>query len=714
MSNVYLSGLGSENFTIDLNGTIRVAQDANLDYEQSTAYGTIYVYATNEYGTTKKTIRINVLDVLDSPPKIGDIKYGTTIPENAKAGTEVAKVTISQESPLLNVLLSGRYGDKFTIDLNGTIRVAQGAVFDYDNWSTRYLSFTIEASNKFGTSSRACTISLSDVPDPVMYQTSLNVDENSKEGTFVGTARMDSDTQITEMYLTGVGSENFTVDINGTIRVAKNAVLDYESNDQYNYDIRLHATNMYGTSSIRIGIRLNDVPDTPPNVSVYGTFIVEDKQDSSVNVGGKWKNININSVIPIDNVRLGGEYSDDFRVDVNGTIHIANGVVIDINKTKQYSLSVTASNAFGESEPAEVIINVHNRAFMSFSPYDNNQTKDIVMRDIKKDIKGNIYVFGYRVKNYNETPVLIKYSSTKNIEWIKDFNATAKTENDNISVSALKLYIDNKSYMYLLGNIYGGTLDGRTLEENQTIGDRDVFTIALDNNGTGKWIKQFGTQGYDTVVGMLMKNNRLYFAVNIPNEYDVDNNENTQSKGAVYVLQQNGMVENIVQFDATDIEEINAWNLRTENNGFVIKSKVNNINRVIKLDSNLLFESSYDINETYYLRNAYVFDDAVYNISSSYTAMRVTKYGENGEIWSTEEEIGENLIGSQLYNDENSTKVLFYAGDKWTYEGMVAGCIGYYFEYDMQGQIIDRKYYGLRNYPCSKPFLIGGKVYLLE
>jgi len=279
LERIELGGADASSFTVDINGTIRVSATASFDYETRNS-ANITLQAFNSLGGSRVVpIHIVITDAVDVPiVKMLDVH----LEENATVGTIVGKVNILTNDPLTSVRLIGSGADTFSIDNNGTVRVAKA--LDYETRANYVLQ--VEASNLQGTGRPGTlVIRLDNIPDvPQLNRTVLHVleqsaagttvgsisvgnvgasaitsytltgtgnekvviyidtqrpilgildswvYENSAEGTVVGTVPVASTGDIiTGMRLEGTGAQNFTIDAQGVVRVATGATLDYES-----------------------------------------------------------------------------------------------------------------------------------------------------------------------------------------------------------------------------------------------------------------------------------------------------------------------------------------------------------------------------------------------------------------------------------------------------------------------------------------------------
>ncbi|WP_185982723.1 carbohydrate-binding protein [Aureimonas mangrovi] len=160
-----LSGADADLFTIDATGAI--AFKAAADFEapgDADGDGTYEVTVTVGDGATSVTqdISITVSDVDEAP---GAITFAGTLslPENAAAGTVIG--TLSSVDPEGAPVTFTVDDDRFVINAAGQIVVAEGAVFDFA--AEPELSLSVVASDGTQTTTRALTLAVTDVVEPV-------------------------------------------------------------------------------------------------------------------------------------------------------------------------------------------------------------------------------------------------------------------------------------------------------------------------------------------------------------------------------------------------------------------------------------------------------------------------------------------------------------------------------------------------------------------
>ncbi|MBR4785660.1 MAG: cadherin domain-containing protein [Fibrobacter sp.] len=184
-------------------GKISVKSGVLLNYESADSLLKIKVNVTDSASTTngtgkitvKSTVTIQILDVNDKPV-IRDTTL--TVAENSPAGTEVGKVTATDEDTwkVLTFSLADMSGNSgaaqlFTINSDGMIKVATGAKLDYETKKEYklYAIVTDNGASKGFTNLKdtaIVTIKITDKNDPpiiVDIKDNYNVVENTKTGT---------------------------------------------------------------------------------------------------------------------------------------------------------------------------------------------------------------------------------------------------------------------------------------------------------------------------------------------------------------------------------------------------------------------------------------------------------------------------------------------------------------------------------------------------
>jgi hypothetical protein len=355
-----LEGADAAAFAIDNSGTIRIKEGAVIDYDAKNSYS-FTIKAANSIGKTAQSSAL--VRVIDDAPTLGASSF--SIMENVYGGEYIGRVSIvsNGRSVIASFTLSGEGAELFTIDNSGHIRTAAGAIIDYETRKVYNLKAT--ATNAHDTSKEtSVTINVTNAPDqePILIATTLSVDENSPAGTYAGDMGIFAQgySAITSFTITGTNADWFAIDKSGKVVTTEAAKLDYES--KKSFALKVKAISDYGESAlVDLTINVNNVPDLPPVVSAASFYIYIDENSPTNTFVGKLT-INDNGS-PITSATLSGTGSENFKVDNNGTIVVAEGANLDyesLDRNKRYWLSAKAVNAFGESNAVSVYIQLKN------------------------------------------------------------------------------------------------------------------------------------------------------------------------------------------------------------------------------------------------------------------------------------------------------------------------------------------------------------------
>jgi M6 family metalloprotease-like protein len=252
-------------------------------------------------------------------------------------------------------IISGNDSGDFNISSRGVITTAKA--LDYE--TTRSYALVIKATNLAGDSnSVTLNINVINVLDivPVLDNTTLSIEENTTIGAKIGliTIKDVGDSPITDINLSGVGSEYFEVSSDGNITLK--LALDYESRIEYN--LSAIATSGAGSSnSVKVNIGVTNVVDVVPLLATPPSSTVLE----SATVGTTVATIETNGTTPDENVTnsftiISGNDSGDFNISSRGVITTAKA--LDYNRTQSYILTIKATNVAGDSRTVNAVIMV--------------------------------------------------------------------------------------------------------------------------------------------------------------------------------------------------------------------------------------------------------------------------------------------------------------------------------------------------------------------
>lgn len=354
-----LLGSGHENFEIDLNGTITVADGAILDYESSVYFYKLKVVATNDAGTSlAKDVVINITNILDNPELS---LFKGNVPENSPAGTVIGTIGYNEgSSPITSFKISLEGSENFNIDINGVVSVAENAILDYEG--VNRFKFKVVATNLSGDSlPGVIDISLLDVADaPMLSNLMVTTTENRGSGIILGTVPVISTgADIFQFSLTGQGSELFDITMNGDILIKEGQNVDFETSDSY--ILHVIATNEYGNSQpVDVNITIENIIDPP---TLYDTTLSVNEHSPIGTILGQIE-ISQHQDCAITSYSVGSIYSwqhQPFNIDNSGVIYVAESAqYMDYEHTHGYVLNIVAHSECGESNAGKVTISIND------------------------------------------------------------------------------------------------------------------------------------------------------------------------------------------------------------------------------------------------------------------------------------------------------------------------------------------------------------------
>ena len=351
-------------FAIDsATGEITVADGSQLDFEAQASYSLTVQVQDNGTGTLTDTatVTINLNDVNDAPV-VNDQSFA--VDENSANGTVVGTISASDQDgdTLSYSIIAGDPNGAFAIDsATGEITVADGAQLDFESQASYSLTVQVQ-DNGTGTltDTATVTIDLNDVNDaPVVNDQSFAVEENSPNGTVVGTVTasdQDGDT-LSYSILTGNDASEFAIDPGtGVITIADSSGLDYETHSTLELVIQVTDNgtgNAVGQGIVTIN--LNDVNEAP--VATDQTFTVNGQPVAGANVGAVVATDPESSTL--NYAIVGGNDSGAFAIDpATGQITIADATALETGSPTSYTLQVQISDSGALTTTANVTIAV--------------------------------------------------------------------------------------------------------------------------------------------------------------------------------------------------------------------------------------------------------------------------------------------------------------------------------------------------------------------
>ena len=195
---------------------------------------------------------------------------------------------------------------------------------------------------------------------PVVNNQSFSLDENSANGTAVGTVAASDPNGDTLSYSITAGNTSGAFTINastGALTVANSAALDYETTPQFSLTVRVADPGGLSDTAI-ISIALNDVAEgnrapvvnnqsfslneNSANGTTVGTVIASDPDGN-----------------PLTYSITAGNTSSAFAINAGtGVLTVANSAALDYETTPQFSLTVRVADPGGLSDTATITVSL--------------------------------------------------------------------------------------------------------------------------------------------------------------------------------------------------------------------------------------------------------------------------------------------------------------------------------------------------------------------
>ncbi|MDQ8186653.1 putative Ig domain-containing protein [Pelagicoccus sp. SDUM812002] len=444
-------------FTVDSNGVVKVAAGASFDTETEPSID-IVVTSTSQDGSTSNetfTIAVSDIDEADVSATTDTDTDTNTIAENATEGTTVGITASATDSDATNSDVSYSVDDaRFTVDENGVVKVAVGASFDTETEPSIDIVVTSTSSDG-STSNEIFTVNVSDVDEfDVSAVTDAQADantiaENASEGTTVGVTAAASDADATDTVTYSVDDARFTVETNGTVKVAAGASFDAET--ESSIDIVVTATSSDGsTSNETFTIAVSDVDE----------FDVSAISDSDENANAISENV-----------------SNGEAVGITASASDADAK----NDTITYSISNDPSGTFA-IDPITGVVTVDDSSGIN---YESEQSHTIEITATSADGSTAVESFSVAVTNINEAPTVTPIADQTTDEDAAFSLSTASSFDDvdfgdSLSYSAT---LANGTALpdWLSINSTTGVLSGTP--ENGDVGSASITVTATDSAG---------------------------------------------------------------------------------------------------------------------------------------------------------------------------------------------------------------------------------------
>ena len=365
--------------------------------------------ASTDFTHTSQTTKIRVIDVNEEPTVTAPAPF--TIAENTTKATSLGKITADDPDKFnanfgtLYFSLKGDEAAPFDIDAStGELSTINNAKFDYETKSS--YKFKAVVTDKTFTKEVDVVVNILDKPEVPKFPDNppaLAVDENTKKGTTVGVVEATDDDckdthiatckqptySLTATDIAATDYKSFTIDKNGTITVAQDSILDYETKKEYS--VRVVATDGSDptlSSYIDVTIKINDVNDAPTYAKKEYVFEIHESAPKGEFVGSvvagdqdSWSKL----TYTLSDYVANSKDSEVFKIDpATGKIYL--DATIDYETKNTYEIWAKATDN-GKDKGFE---NYSASTFVTIKLIDDPD-KPVIVDDGKKgyDVKEN-------------------------------------------------------------------------------------------------------------------------------------------------------------------------------------------------------------------------------------------------------------------------------------------------------------------------------------
>ncbi|WP_269582164.1 cadherin domain-containing protein [Roseibium sp. Sym1] len=364
-------------FTVDENGVVTVADGASFDAETEGSIDVTVSASSTDGSTSTETFSIAVSDVNESAVStVTDTDASdNTIAEDATAGTQVGVTALATDADATDSVSYSVDDNRFTVNENGVVTVADGASFDAETEGS--IDVTVTATSTDGsTSTETFSIAVSDVNESAVSAVTdtdasdNTIAEDATAGTQVGVTALATDADATDSVSYSVDDARFTVDENGVVTVADGASFDAET--EGSIDITVTATSTDGsTSTETFSIAVSDV-----NESAVSAVTDSDASDNTIAEDATaGTEVGVTALATDADATDSVSYSVDdsrFTVDENGVVTVADGASFDAETEGSIDVTVTATSTDGSTSTETFSI-----AVSDVDEYDVSAVTDI-------------------------------------------------------------------------------------------------------------------------------------------------------------------------------------------------------------------------------------------------------------------------------------------------------------------------------------------------
>ncbi|WP_434051945.1 MAG: cadherin domain-containing protein [Roseibium sp.] len=483
-------------FEIVANGigmmVLKLKNTESLDRESSDSI-TLTVTTTDSGGLTySEDVTVQIADISEfSVSAITDTDAATdALSEDAGAGDKIGVSVAATDEDATDTVSYTVDDDRFTIDADGTIAVAEGATFDAETEATVNITVTAQSSDG-STSSETFEVEIEDVDEMDVSavtdsDTSANVvAENADAGSEVGITASASDGDISDSVSYSLDDNRFDIADDGTVTVAAGTAFDAETEDTI--DVVVTVTSTDGSSSQQT------FTITVADINEFTISAVQDT-DASANTisedATEGATVGVTASAGDDDATDTVSYTvddDRFEVADDGTVTVAADASFDAETEGSINVTVTAHSSDGSTSEETFTIDVSDVNETSVSAVSDTDAAD---NTIAEDANEGTTVGITASASDGDVSDTVSYSV--------DDNRFDVADDGTVTVAADASF-DAETEGSIDVTVTANSSDGSTSEETFTIDVSDVNETSVsavsDTDASANTIAEDATEG---------------------------------------------------------------------------------------------------------------------------------------------------------------------------------------------------------------------------
>ncbi len=559
-------------------------------------------------------------------------------------------IQVTTDDPNANIYLTQDSASMFDLAPDGTLSFKVAP--DYENGDSFYMVYLYAIASNSAVTYQDFEVSINNVAEvvPSINPFSGTVDENLSISSVVGSVsitHMGDDTPIDSMSLSGIGSDDFTINPSGVISVAK--ALDYETKDEYNLSVVAH--NAAGDSaSVAVNIAINDVVERDALLTQIARVIPNDYNEnkyfgSSIDIDGEYvvvgdsyesyvyifKRDGNDTLTEVSKFRASNTVSSDLFGDsvvIKGTTIIVSAPQHTSSTNAEGSAYIFAFDRASGSVTQTQTLSIVTNEYALFSKGIAFDGEYLFLGVPSDSSGGKVYFYTYDAATHQASSVSNFTSSSLSVG--DKFGYSIALDHKNLIISAYNKDVNSKTkageaYLFRVADD-NLSVTQKAIIHSSDYDNYDKFSQAVSMSGSYVVLGSPYDDDTDISTGSayLFKiaddNNSINFISKIvatdPNKLDVFGYSLDMDENRVVIGTQNGESAYVYDINSSDdsLNLVQKLKSNIDYDGSVFGSKVSIDNSTIAIGA------SGESKEYKNGGSAYIFDDIVLNKIYEYSA----------------------------------------------------------------------------------------------